>query len=38
MDKEECLAEDLGRGGRYGCRCKECIEGQVAEAEHREER
>ena len=35
--KEECLKEEIGTG-RYGCRCQECVEGSVAEAEYMEDR
>lgn len=34
---EECDAESLGRGGRYGCRCRKCCEGEYTEAESKGE-
>lgn len=31
--EEECEAESIGRGGRYGCRCQKCSKGEYEQAE-----
>jgi hypothetical protein len=37
INEEECLKEEIGTG-RYGCRCQNCSEGIITEAEYREEK